>query len=373
MTSNYNWFKQVNDKIKCKYGTRIKTIVGGPHFTFTTDGELDINVDFVVKGHGEEALPQIVDGSITNKTIKGAYCGVKYFKLMDRSIIYDTYARNRESSLKTFITMRECPFNCVYCHQSKYKAFYRHEKLYGRYPAQEIVHDIIETQRRYGCGAVYFYDDDFLINKSWLCDFNECYKRLIPYACMTNISTVNEDNLRLAINSGCKLIYLSVESADMNTRKVLDRPVITNEEIITKLNMIRKLGLHIRASFIIGIPYIDSIRDAFNNLQFCYDNDLRNATASILQPYPSTMIYDELKSRNMITGDCDELRGQSCIRLNDVHVFNNLVKLWHIFCKYKVDIEFVKHFTNLNIQYNPAFMRHLDTNVHDMRLKLLNL
>ena len=98
--------------------------------------------------------------------------------------------------------------------------------------------------------------------------------------------------------AGCWILFLGIESA---SQKILDwiGKKITIEQIRKAVKTIKRAGIQVLGSFIIGFPEetVNSVRQTIN---FAKKLDLDYAEFSILTPYPGTPIYKYAEKKGLL-------------------------------------------------------------------------
>ena len=108
--------------------------------------------------------------------------------------------------------------------------------------------------------------------------------------------------LKEMARSGCKMLYLGIESAN---QRILDyyKKRITPQQSEKAVQAARDAGIDvIVGSFIVGAP--DETRvEILSTLRFAHHLDIDIAQFNILRVFPGTQIWDELKEKNLIDED----------------------------------------------------------------------
>jgi len=108
--------------------------------------------------------------------------------------------------------------------------------------------------------------------------------------------------LREMARSGCKMLYLGIESAN---QRILDyyNKRITPEQSEGAVQAARDAGIDvIVGSFIVGAP--DETREEIlNTLRFAHHLDIDIAQFNVLRVFPGTEIWDELRDKGVIDED----------------------------------------------------------------------
>ena len=273
-----------------KIGTLVKevnpdilTITGGPHVTLTPETFLQEakNVDIVVRGEGEYAMLEIVQAFEGKKQLNHIL-GIAYrqdgknvltpvrplienlddlpypaYNLVDmelylspKSIGYRSF-QNRAISM---ITSRGCPFNCCFCavHLHMGKRFRANSADYVLNHMQYIVD-------KFKVKNVFFEDDNLTLDAKRfeaICDGIITRKIKIGWETPNGVRAdcLNIELLKKMKQSGCKSIFIGVESGD---QQILDNVIgkkLDLNRVVEFAKNAKQIGLKTGAFYIIGFP-----------------------------------------------------------------------------------------------------------------------
>ena len=233
-----------------------KIIVGGPH-TSVALSTIPEFVDYVVQGEGEQAILKIINGEVEGRVLKG-----ERIKDLDslpfqpwdifNSLPYDyTCPWLDIQPVFTMNTSRGCPFDCAFCSVGSIWG-----KQYTCFSAERIIAEIEYLIREYGAQGIYFREDNFTLNLTRTKTFCESLIKKninISWACETRVSNLSDDLVQLMSASGCRALYLGVESG---SQRVLDKlkKGITTEQIINTVRWCKQYDIKAYCSLIVGTP-----------------------------------------------------------------------------------------------------------------------
>ena len=137
--------------------------------------------------------------------------------------------------------------------------------------------------------SIFFADDLFTMDKSWLRRFLPLYKEKIniPYMCTTRANLMDEDIARLLRDSGCHTVSFGIETGNERIRKEILKKKITNEEIINCGNILRKNGIRIQTSNMFCLPG-ETIEDAFDTVRININIKADFTYSTLFMPFPDT-------------------------------------------------------------------------------------
>jgi radical SAM superfamily enzyme YgiQ (UPF0313 family) len=200
-------------------------------------------------------------------------------------------------------TGRGCPYGCEFCTVTGF---------FGdsiRFRSNEsVVHELLKLKslekRQKGKIAVFFIDDNFAINptrtKSLLREIIS-QNAQVPWVGQISINLLRDEELvSLIARSGCKWIFMGLESIDSANLKSMRKGFNKPEEYQEILECLARHGVYAITSFIFGIDgdlpgvakrTLDRIRAWPPGLP----------VFGLLTPYPATPLYDRLAAAGRLT------------------------------------------------------------------------
>jgi len=270
--------------IKKRFETPL--IYGGLHFTVLPEEGLDAG-NIVVRGEGENALLEILSNTIKDRKICTAQ------PIAD----LDSIPLPKESLIKmlawggvsfAILTSRGCPYSCLFCLDKKY----RDNRM--RYHSVGYVLDFIELiKRTLNINDFSILDDIFTINEERVFEFcNAIQKRNLKIK-LDCFSRTGIDNLQMYIamkKAGFYNIGIGIESGNNDVLKAIDKRQ-TVQEVRRTIEIIKKAGLNISATFMIGniTETEKTIRDTIN---FAKELSLWGWHIGYAQPFPGSRFYE---------------------------------------------------------------------------------
>ncbi|MGD8228153.1 MAG: cobalamin-dependent protein [Desulfobacteraceae bacterium] len=306
--------------------SQIKIVVGGPHPTILPSETLTENkeIDFAVIGEGELTLLNLVETLESGKD-PGEMPGIAYRKegrviisqpaemvanlddlpmparhLLPMHAYQMTKSRSQSGHAFTVSVARGCPFNCAFCC-----------RIFGRkarhHSVERITSEISILLDKYGAREINLEADTLTLNKRFiesLCDgiIQSGLNRKITWTCESRVDTVNEDILRKMKEAGCWQISYGVETGSQRLLQVIHKD-ITLEQIEKTFAITKKMGITIRAFYMLGIP-TETREESLKTISFAKKLDARWSQFTLFTPFPGTELYDlavreeGMKSRN---------------------------------------------------------------------------
>ncbi len=269
-----------------KQESNAKIIVGGPYATLAPEEIINLScIDYVARGEAEETLKNLVRSMESNgkiDEIKGIWVkdnnkiirneldstpDIDSLPFPDRSIFdeetvvgHEFSGNNETGTLNKIGIMcsRGCPFNCTYCINEHVRNLYPVKDRYVRFrKVDRVIEEIKELQKIYTFNSIGFYDDTMLLNKKWITEFAEKYKKEIglPFYANARPETCQEELISKIADAGCKRLQIGIESGSEDIRsKVLNRHN-TNHQIIEAFQIAKKYNLKTYSFNMVGLPY----------------------------------------------------------------------------------------------------------------------
>jgi len=292
----------------------ITIVVGGPHPTILPRETLIENkeIDFAVIGEGEVILLNLVD-ALEKGGNTDDIPGVAYRKddtvginqppemitnlddlpiparhLLPMDAYHMTKSRSQSEHSFTVSVARGCPFNCAFCC-----------RIFGRrirhHSVERIIEEIDILVDNYGAREINLEADTLTINKHFitsLCDgiIHSGLSKNISWTCESRIDTINEDVLKKMKEAGCWQISYGVETGSQRLLDLIHKD-ISLEQIERSFALTKRIGISIRAFFMLGIP-TETRQESLKTISFAKKLDARWSQFTICTPFPGTELYD---------------------------------------------------------------------------------
>jgi anaerobic magnesium-protoporphyrin IX monomethyl ester cyclase len=294
-------------------------VMGGPHPGYV-DEEILLTkrVDFIVHGEGEVTFSELAD--FLQKSDKNFHSiqGISFFsngqlvRTAPRPFVEDLdrlplparhlvqmedYQRTKFGGrpITSLITSRGCPYRCAFCASSRFWG----TRIRMRSVAS-VLDEIKEIHHRYQFNAVAFVDDTFTLSPERVIEI--CHgiieeKLDLWWWCLSRIDLLlrNEGMVKEMVKAGAKSVFIGVESSSPRTLEELKKGIHV-EETVQTVGMLKRNGLEIHASYILGGLH-DTVKTIHDTIRFAKRLDTNVAQFSILTPYPGTAVYEQVKGR----------------------------------------------------------------------------
>lgn len=297
---------------------RTKIVLGGPHAAFCYDELLQHEcVDFVVRGEGESNIIQLLEyisnpnsfplqliRGIAYKTeVNGSYKidvteSSPFITCLDILPLPDYPAwkySHYYSAMFSFVSSRGCPNRCIFCASRAFSG-----SKYRFHSAKWIFSMLFYYQKVYRFARFVFLDDTFLANKLRAKTFCDYLKKYWPgsvplvWACKGRANMIDEAIVRIIGDAGCVSIHVGVESGAQEVLNSIKKD-ITLSEIFEALKLLRKYGIKVECSFMIGNPSdtLETIEKTLLLADVIEILDMGKCVVGISTPFPGTVLWEE--------------------------------------------------------------------------------
>jgi len=188
---------------------------------------------------------------------------------------------------------RGCPYSCFYyCVYPLQQG----RKLRLKSP-EKLIEEMKYLKNKLNIKNFIFRDPVFSVDKRHTLEI--CKKiineKLSFNLCIeTHLKNIDNELALIFKKAGVKLIYVGIESSNEDVRKDSKRTSESNDEQIKKVHLLEKLGIKVKAMYIIGLP-TDTLESFLNTLNYARKINSTYAQFSVFTPYPGTPAFQEYK------------------------------------------------------------------------------
>jgi len=315
-TQNFETVKEIAER--CPIKTVI--IIGGQAVKCIYEEILQWNVSnqlVIVIGEGELILPALINGlcseptfiDIGQKEVYKVDKNSRYFpkdlgvvhlnrKLLKEDIITNHYGQKEA----TIISSRGCTYNCGFCggaHNLNQDVTIRYRSTVD---IEYEIQDIISANPN--ITSIRVLDDLFLRDNESINNAVVIFERFnnLSWRGMAHVLTFvkNLGFLPLLKQSGCREIFIGIESGSECIRKKINKPG-TVEQVIGVVSAILECGIDVKGYFMFGFPSettteADATYLLASRLKEISAKTIGNFRASVFQfrPYHGTQLYNEI-------------------------------------------------------------------------------
>lgn len=220
-----------------------------------------------------------------------------------------------------FMMSRGCPYACGFCinesQVKKYGGKYHREMGINR-ALDEIVH----FKKVYNLELINFHDETFLLMPRRRLEYfcNEYKKRVdLPYSILTRVETINDERMKLLVDSGCINMSMSIECGNPEIRRNVLKRKMSNECIVNAFRTAKKYPVRVSTSNMIGIPG-EGRKEIFETIALNKECSPDSSTVNMLYPYRGSSVRELCLEKGYL--DENEIgggvRGGSILNLPDI-------------------------------------------------------
>lgn len=183
-------------------------------------------------------------------------------------------------------TASGCPFACAFC------SYPTTAGPWKTVEAEQVRAHLDSVMRIPGVDRIIFIDDTFNVPPH---RFRELLRIFAEYPfewfSFLRVQYVTEDDVRMMKESGCRGVYLGIESASDKVLRNMNKRA-TAAQFAAGVNLLNKYGIEYLAAFVLGFPGEDdeSIRQ---NVDFIHHNGVRFYSLKEFYYMPHTLVHEK--------------------------------------------------------------------------------
>lgn len=126
----------------------------------------------------------------------------------------------------------------------------------------------------------------------------------IKFTCSCRANLVNENVAKLLKKMGVVSVGLGLESGSERVLKYLKGDSTSVEQNRNAVNVFRKYGIAVNASFVIGSPD-ETKAEMMETYNFIKNNPLDLVDIYVLMPFPGTPVWDYAEQKGLVSDNMD--------------------------------------------------------------------
>lgn len=281
---------------------------------------------------------------------------------------------------------RGYPYNYHYCCNHAFREIYPNKGDYVRFPSIERSINVIKNNLSLypGTEKIILADDTFTLNKKWLSEFCEVYKKEIglPFLCNARVETIDEQVVKYLKHGGCISIDFGVESGNEWLRKHVLNRKHSNKKIKEAFAITKKHGIKSFSFNIVGLPF-ETKEMAIDTLNLNLELQPDFGKCFYFYPYPESKIHQLCLDYGLMVDDLEAVSGYlEAPSLNEVFMSHKDMKKYFelmqsffyarlLFSKIKVPFLFEKLLFNIIFLLRRPILAVLEPNSNLLGLRRL--
>jgi radical SAM superfamily enzyme YgiQ (UPF0313 family) len=193
---------------------------------------------------------------------------------------------SQRRNFTVMVTSTGCPARCRYCAIPSRPRYLN--------PVDRVIAEIRQCHDVHGIREIDFFDADFFADRRrarLICQRLIDEKLDIEWSCRASIGRFNEDLLRLAQQSGCRAVYLGIETPEKEALVLLKKNV-SPDQVREQLQMMRRVGVRALGFFMLGVPG-ETHASAARTIRYALGLPIDYAQFSRMIPKPGSDIHRE--------------------------------------------------------------------------------
>lgn len=277
----------------------VPVIVGGLYPTlnpeyFATDGIT------VVSGEAEPVMAQLID-DLQHRCLKPFYRADRNTNLADIPPPRYDLVETSFTVPMGYEATRGCPFTCSFCVLSAIRDPYRHR------PIANVLRDIQLVPASWSWRQrkiVNFWDNNLGADRRY---FRELCEALVPlkryWSTQTSIDTITPQSARLMGKSGCRYVYIGLESLAQDSLQASNKRHNKVREYRDRIKLLHDNGVIVMSIFLVGLDgdtaeYLEQLPDLIDQV------DVDIPVFSLAVPIHGTTFRRELQAADrLLPGD----------------------------------------------------------------------
>lgn len=305
-------------KIAKEIDSKMQIVFGGAHPTVMPAEVLsEENVDFVVRGEGEDTFLELLNALYRGNTRLEEVKGLSFkaggqlihnpareciedldrLPFPARHLLINNFGDDRSSYqilFRDILVSRGCPYHCKFCAANSVWG-----KKWRTRSVGNVIKEIKMLRDKYLVNYFEILSDTLGVRESWMIGFCQSISSLnVTWGCTTRINKLNENILKLMKDSGCVQAHIGIESGSDQILKTINKG-ITVAQVKQAGKILNQAKIPWGTFFMMGFPE-ESRKEILDTFRLIKQLKPKFHKIAVLAPYPGTSYYEELKSEGRL-------------------------------------------------------------------------
>jgi radical SAM superfamily enzyme YgiQ (UPF0313 family) len=269
-------------------------VFGGPHATLLPE-EAAQHADVVFAGEAEETWPRFL-ADFQSGRYQRIYRAEAIPALDGVPQARKDLFHRRDYTGGVLFATRGCPNRCDFCTLAV---------MYRRQVRRRPVAEVAAEYASFPGKVIIFWDDNIAGDREYA---KALFRAIAPHhkwwSSQASIHAGQDDEfLELAAKSGCKQLFLGLESISQASLDANNKRFNHVDEYARIIARIHSYGIAVQAGIVFGFD-CDTRQIFADTLDFLEETGVQNATFNILTPFPGTELFHKLEAQGRIL-TCD--------------------------------------------------------------------
>jgi len=286
----------------------IPVVVGGSHVTFMADEALQ-HAEYVARGEGGEQLMLELIEALRGTREFDSIAGLSFRRggqavhnpLRERCADLDTLpvpaldllVGHEKITNVPIMTSWGCPFACNFCSVTA---------MFGRKYRYRSAENVVAEIKQKLPKLIFFCDDNLAADTrrlKHLLQLMIAEDLAIPWTAQARTDVARDPELLdLMRRSGCKMVYLGLESVNQETLDGFNKSQSV-ADIERAIKVLHDYGIKSHGMFVLGAD-TDDVQTVRDTVTFAIKNRIDTVMLSILTPLPGTPQFEQLDAQGRI-------------------------------------------------------------------------
>lgn len=242
------------------------------------------------------------------------------------------------------ITSRGCPHACYFCTVPMMS-----DRRFRMKDVAKVIDEIRHYRDVYGIEELFFWDDNFFINKKRTKELLRGIAANFPgLSCQitsgSEVNAIDDEVIELLPRAGFSKLPLAVESFNPDIQEAVIDKHVDLSRISDVVEKLRRNGIVPEGSFMVGFPH-ETKSQIDNTLNMASKLGFERISISIVNPLPGTALYKECMEEGILYDDFDPQNvrwSTENIRIDSVqrgYISKRRREVWVAHMKGKINIE----------------------------------